>query len=100
MSVEVITRDKLSPSLGILAISYLAVSCRLALGADWARVVSAGFSAVVVIACLDILFTAGGLNSITFVSLGFGLIFLWSAYLLYFSRSMHAELKERWIRRQ
>ena len=100
MSTEVVTRNKLSLSLGVLAICYLIVSCYLAHGAYWARVVSAGLSAVVVIASLTILFTEGGLNSITFASLAFGLIFLSTGYLLYCSRSMHAELKERWIRRQ
>ena len=99
MIVDVLTKIKLSPSLGILAITYLVVSCCLALGADWARVVSAGFSSVVVIASLIIILTRGGLNIITFVSLAFGLIFFSSAYLLYFSTPLQAELKERWIRR-
>jgi hypothetical protein len=99
MGVEVFTENKPSLSLGILAITFLTVSSCLALGADWARIVSAGLSAVVVIASLTIILTRGGLNIITFVSLVFGLIFFSSAYLLYFSKPMQAELKERWIRR-
>ncbi len=75
MSVEVFTKNELSPSLGILAITYLVVSCYLALGTDWARIVSAEFSAVVVIASLTILFAIGGLDIMTFVALAFGLIF-------------------------
>ena len=75
MSVEVYTENKPSLSLGILAITFLTVSSCLALGADWARIVSAGLSAVVVIASLTIILTRGGLNIITFVSLAFGLIF-------------------------
>ena len=100
MSVDVLTNNNLTPSLAILAISYLVVSCFLALGADWARVVSAGLSAIVVIASFTILLTGGGLNVITFVSLAFALIFSSSAYLLYFSKPMRAELRERWIQQQ
>jgi hypothetical protein len=100
MSVDVLTKNNLAPSLAILAISYLVVSCFLALGADWARVVSAGLSAIVVIASFTILLTGGGLNVITFVSLAFALIFFSSAYLLYFSEPMQAELRERWIQQQ
>jgi hypothetical protein len=100
MSVDVFTKNNLTPSLAILAISYLVVSCFLALGADWARVVSAGLSAIVVIASFTVLLTGGGLNAITFVSLAFALIFLSSASLLYFSKPMQAELRERWIQQQ
>ena len=100
MGVDVLTKNNLTPSLGILAIAYLVVSCFLALGADWARVVSAGFSAIVVIASFTILLTRGGLNVITFVSVAFGLTFFSSAYLLYFSKPMQAELRERWIQQQ
>ena len=100
MIVDILTENNLSPSLGILAITYLVVSCCLALGAGWARIVSAGFSVVTVIASLTILLAGGGLNITTFVSLAFALIFLSSAYLLYFSKPMQTELKERWIRRQ
>jgi hypothetical protein len=100
MGSEIMTSDRLSPSLGVLAISYLIVSCYLAQGADWARVVSAGYSAIVVIACVIILVAVGGLNPITFVSLVFGLIFLSSGYLLYFSESMRAELQDRRLLRQ
>jgi hypothetical protein len=100
MSVDVLTKNNLTPSLAILAISYLVVSCFLALGADWARVVSAGLSAIVIIASFTILLTGGGLNVITFVSLAFALIFFSSAYLLYFSKPMQAELRERWIQQQ
>ena len=100
MGSEIVTNNTLSPSLGVLAISYLIVSCYLAQGADWARVVSAGYSAIVVIASVFILGTRGGFNSITFVSLVFGLIFLSSGYLLYFSESLQAELKDRWRLRQ
>ena len=97
MGVEVFTKGKLSPSLGILAITYLIILCCLALGADWARIVSAGISAVVVIASLLIISSVGGFNIITFVSLTFALIFFSSAYLLYFSKSMQAELEKRRI---
>jgi hypothetical protein len=99
MGSKIFTSNTLSPSLGVLAISYLIVSCYLAQGADWARVVSAGYSAIVVIASLFTLATKGGFNSITFVSSVFGLIFLSSGYLLYFSKSMRAELKDRWLLR-
>jgi hypothetical protein len=84
----------------VLVISYLIVSCYLAQGADWGRVVSAGYSALVIIASVFILVTSGGSNSVTLVSLVFGLIFLSSGYLLYFSKSMRAELKDRWLVRQ
>ena len=100
MSVDVITQNQLRPSLGFLAIAFLAVSCFLAAGADWARVISAGFSAIVVIASLLVISIAGGFNAITFVSLVFALIFCSSGYLLYFSKPIRDELKERWIRRQ
>jgi hypothetical protein len=100
MSIDVLTKNNLTPSLAILAISYLVVSCFLALGADWARVVSAGLSAIVVIASFTVLLTGGGLNVTTFVSLAFALIFFSSAYLLYFSKPMQAELRERWIQQQ
>ena len=99
MGSKILTSNTLSPSLGVLAISYLIVSCYLAQGADWARVVSAGYSAIVVIGSVFTLATKGGLNSITFVSLVFGLIFLSSGYLLYFSKSMRTELKDRWLLR-
>jgi hypothetical protein len=100
MGTEIFTTNTLSPSLGVLAISYLIVSCYLAQGAEWARVVSAGYSAIVVIGCAIILATKGGLNPITFVSSVFGLIFLSSGYLLYFSEPMRVELKDRWLLRQ
>jgi hypothetical protein len=96
MSSEIVTSNTLSPSLGVLAISYLIVSCYLAQGADWARVISAGLSAIVVIASVLTLATKGGLNSITFVSLVFGLVFLWCGYLLYCSEPLQAELRDRW----
>ena len=100
MSVDVLTKNNLTPILAILAIVYLVVSCFLALGADWARVVSAGLSAIVVIASFTILLTGGGLNVITFLSFVFALIFFSSTYLLYFSKPMEAELSERWIQQQ
>src|SRR5215469_5534921 len=88
MAVQVFTKDKLSPSLGILAITYLIILCCLALGADWARIVSAGISVIVVIASFLIISSLGGFNVITIVCLAFALIFFSSAYLLYFSNSI------------
>ena len=71
MGVEVFTQNKPSLSLGILTITFLIVSSCLALGADWARIVSAGLSAVVVIASLTIILTRGGLKCNHFCFFGF-----------------------------
>ena len=95
----VIERE-ISLSLGIFGVAYLLNVCCLALGADWARIVSAGFSAVVVIASLLIIFTRHSFDATTLVSAAFGVTFAWSAYVLYFSKSLRAELEERWLQSQ
>jgi hypothetical protein len=95
----VIERE-ISLSLGIFGVAYLLNVCCLALGADWARLVSAGFSAIVVIASLLIIFTRHSFDATTIVSAAFGVSFAWSAYVLYFSQTLRAEIEERWLQSQ
>jgi uncharacterized Tic20 family protein len=97
---KVVTEREVSLSFGILAVTYLTVACCLALGADWARIVTAGFSAVGVIASLFIILTRMVFDVTTFVSAAFGGIFAWNGYALYFSKSLRAELHERWLQNQ
>jgi hypothetical protein len=100
MIVEGRIAGKISPSLGIFGVSYLVNASCLALGADWARVISAGVSVVVVMASILIILMKGETNIMGFVSVGFGLVFGWSAYVLYFSKTLQAELEERRLQRQ
>jgi hypothetical protein len=94
--VTQLTREgKFSPVFGIIGIAYLTNLCCLALGANSARVISAGFSAVVVIACVFLILARWKTDATTWVSAGLGVSFGWSAYTLYFSRSLRAEVENR-----
>ena len=100
MIVQFVNKDRVSLVFGVIGIGYLTNLCCLALGADWARMVSVGFSAIVVIASVFVILTNLKIDAVTLVSAVLGVSFAWSAYVLYFSAGLRAEVEKRLLRNQ
>jgi hypothetical protein len=95
MVVNVINEGRFGVRLGIIGVAYLTNLCCLAIGADWARVVAGGFSAIVVIACLFVIATESNASSTVVAAVVFGLPFAYSTYALFLSKALRAEIEDR-----